>query len=91
MSLETTPTLPTKIRGKVLAMAVIGYISCGAEWYDYVDLDLAFMVMSKSRCQRVCEGCPLNPAVNWLDERDFLKRLRRGVFFPVHVPKEMRN
>ena len=80
MSLETRPTLANNIRSNVLAMTVVGYISCGAEWYDYVDLDLAFMVMSKSHSQRVCEGCPLNPAVNWLDERDFLKRLRGGGF-----------
>ena len=33
MSLETSPTLESRIRGRVLAMAVVGYISCGAEWY----------------------------------------------------------
>ena len=80
MSLETVLTLSKNIRSTVLAMAVVGYISCGAEWYDYVDLDLAFMVMSRNHSQRVCQGCPLNPAVNWLDERAFLKRLPEGGF-----------
>lgn len=38
------------------------------------------MIMSKSHSHIAREGCPLNPVVNWLDERDFLKRERGGEF-----------
>ena len=90
MSLENGPTLETNLRGKVLAMAVVGYISCGTEWYDYVDFDDAFNVMSKAVLKGSVKECTFNPTTNWLDERHFLVAHEKG-YSHVHAPKEMRN
>lgn len=86
MSLSRPPNLSSKLSGSVSAMAVVGYISCGSEWYSYVDLDDAFVVMAESGDQKVCDGCPSRPPVHWVDERDFLRRAGGGLF-NVAVPK----
>ena len=59
----------------------------GGPWLDQLQgrmqrltMSISFMVMSKSHSHIAREGCPLNPVVNWLDERDFLKRERGGEF-----------
>jgi hypothetical protein len=74
------PGLSNNLRGRVLAIPAVGYISCGASWYDYIDMDQAFAVMAKSQSQPVCTSCSPIFQVNWLEARQFLIRSGRGGF-----------
>jgi hypothetical protein len=75
------PALPTLLDGNVILVSVVGYISCGAIWYDYVNIDESFLVMAKSQEQKVCpESCPSTSEAHWLDARDFLRRRDGGCF-----------
>ena len=88
MALEHGPTLSSRLDGNCKSIGIVGYISCGTEWYTYVDLDLAFMVAAVSAQQKVCPStCPINPPVNWLKEREFLRRASNG-YFSLALPEE---
>ena len=88
MALERGPTLSERLDGNAKSIGIVGYISCGTGWYSYVDLDHAFMVAAESAQQTVClSDCPVNPPVNWIKEREVLRRTSNGSF-SLALPKE---
>ena len=87
---KDAPTLSPSFRDLVYVIPAVGFICCGAVWHDYVDFDEAFSTMAESQSQRECNGCEVNDAVDWLDEREFLNR-SSGKVFAMAKPEDQRK
>lgn len=69
------PRVASKLlHGNVIAVPVVGYIACGARWFEYVDLDDAFTIMAESYSQPICTTCDQSAEVQWLKASDILRR-----------------
>ena len=66
-----------RLANRALAVPIVGYIVCGIDWYDYVDLDQAFKVMENSQAtlQPECtgSGCEQSRLAYWPTARDLLQ------------------
>ncbi|KAF4436290.1 hypothetical protein FACUT_6562 [Fusarium acutatum] len=68
------PAVPERMANRVMVVPVCGYIACGTRWWEYVDLDKAFAVMSASETDSPCANCSLEGHGCWLEQEHFLRR-----------------
>jgi hypothetical protein len=80
------PAVSERLANRVSVVPVCGYIACGARWWEYVDLDKAFAVMSASHSDTPCTGCSVEAQGNWLEQEEFLLRERGG--FSCALPRK---
>ena len=79
------------LHNNIITVPVVGYIACGARWFEYVDLDDAFAVMASTFPEHPdCFGPPsdCDKALNktavracWLKAEDMLQRESSGIGF----------
>jgi hypothetical protein len=83
------PSLKDRLANRISVVPVCGYIACGARWWEYVDLDNAFTVMSASEGDP-CENCPSELEAIWLEQESFLQRDNESGFtaFSCALPKD---
>lgn len=68
------PALTNRLANRVSVVPVCGYIACGARWWEYIDLENAFAVMSASMVGDPCSNCPSDAEAYWLEQETFLLR-----------------
>ncbi|KAF5712478.1 hypothetical protein FMUND_8424 [Fusarium mundagurra] len=68
------PVVSERMANRVMVVPVCGYIACGTRWWEYVDLNKAFTVMSADETDSPCTKCPLEGHGCWLEQENFLRR-----------------